>query len=247
MLRPHVQLPRPGHPGGGEANTDTVRLIPPEAAPPAGGEAGHDPVFVDTSGRRGLRMRRLAYTAGALCAAYTGVLVLSFLGATPFAPRTVLPVPGLPSEKPGSVQQPPDPLPGTVVVPESGGASLSPSGIPRPSGSPTASATRGADPTAPTQGSGAPSGPTGATTPPTSPPASPGTGPASPGTSPPASVSPSGAGTTPPATPSEAVSSPGAATSGGAPSAPNGAPSSGEAAPGAGVPSSAGTTAPPGT
>ena len=237
MLRPHVKLPRPGHPGSGEANTDTVRLIPPEAAPAAGGEAGRDPVFVDTSGRRGLRMRRLAYTAGALCAAYTGVLVLSFLGATPFAPRTVLPVPGLPSEKPGTVQEPPGRQPGASVGPGSGGASLSPSGIPRPSSSPTDPATRGQDPSHPAQDSGAPTGPTGATTPPGSPPASPGTSPASPGTSPPASGSPSGTGTTAPVTPSGAASSPAAQTSGGAPNGSSLSPSSGEAAPGAGAPS----------
>ncbi|MFR0354714.1 hypothetical protein [Streptomyces sediminimaris] len=233
MLRPHLKLPRPGHPGGDEANTDTVRLIPPEAAPPAGGEAERGPVFVDTSGRRGLRMRRLAYTAGALCAAYTGVLVLSFLGATPFAPRTVLPVPGLPSQKPGSVQEPPGEQPATSVGPESGGASLSPSGIPGRSGSPTAPATSGGDPSEPAQDSVVPPAPTNGTTVPASPTASPGTGPAS---SPPASDSPS-ADSTPPATPSGVLSSP-------VPQATGSTPGS---APSAAAPSATTSSVPPGS
>lgn len=241
MLRPHMKLPRPGHPGSGEANTDTVRLIPPEAAPPVGGEAGHEPVFVDTSGRRGLRMRRLAYTAGALCAAYTGVLVLSFLGATPFAPRTVLPVPGLPSERPGSVQEPPDELPATSVAPRSGGASLSPSAVPGQSGSPTAPATPGGDPSEPARDSGVTSPPADGTTVPASPPASPGTSPASPGSSPPASGSTS-AESTAPATPSGAVSSPVPQVTGGTPNSSPSSPGSGAATSGAGAPSVVGGT-----
>ncbi|MEU5893698.1 hypothetical protein ABZ835_43840 [Streptomyces sp. NPDC047461] len=122
-------------PGVRHAATDTVRLIREAAAHPAAGKDDEDPVFVDATGRRGRRIRRVAYAAGALCAGYTVVLALSFMGATPFAPRTVLPVPGVPSEAPGSVGENPRDLPATPVP----YPSVSPSDIPSPSPVPTES------------------------------------------------------------------------------------------------------------
>ncbi len=52
------------------------------------------PVFVDSSGRRALILRRTGYGMAGLAAAYMAVLGLSLMGATPFAPQTILPVPG---------------------------------------------------------------------------------------------------------------------------------------------------------
>ncbi|MFF4908129.1 hypothetical protein ACFY2T_25070 [Streptomyces sp. NPDC001260] len=129
MSRTKGKAPRPRH--GTRSGTETLPLIPPAPARPItdGGEA--DPVFVDSSGRRARRIRRVGYTAAGLCAAYTAVLALSFMGATPFAPRTVLPVPGVPSEEPGRVREIPGRHPPSTTTPPSrGGASPSPSDIP---------------------------------------------------------------------------------------------------------------------
>ncbi|MFI6463019.1 hypothetical protein [Streptomyces sp. NPDC050538] len=156
MFRSRAVPSRPRHP-----NTDTVPLIP--AARPNTDEDATAPVFVDSTGRRGRRIRRVAYAAGALCAAYTGVLALSFMGATPFAPRTVLPVPGLPSEKPGTVRE--TPLPGGSVASASGGASTSPSGVPGPSALPTLSSSGSGRPSAPVTDPGTSPTRTGSSTP----------------------------------------------------------------------------------
>ncbi len=202
MFRSRVGPSRPRHP-----NTDTVPLIP--AARPAPGEEGSAPVFVDSSGRRGRRIRRVAYAAGALCAAYTGVLALSFMGATPFAPRTVLPVPGLPSEKPSAVTETPrGDLPGESVTHSPGGASTSPSALPTDSpsgGSPSTPVTGPVTSPAPT----ASSSPTGS----------------SPATGPTDSGSPSGSGPTT----SGGTSSAGPGSSG---STPSGSPGTGGESPG---------------
>ncbi|WP_405653283.1 hypothetical protein [Streptomyces sp. NBC_00019] len=145
-------------PGGRHAATGTMRLIREAAAHPAAGKDDEDPVFVDATGRRGRRIRRVAYAAGALCAGYTVVLALSFMGATPFAPRTVLPVPGVPSEAPGSVGENPRDLPATPVP----SRSVSPSDIPSPSPVPTESGQPSTPATEPapsrTPGTGTPSG-----------------------------------------------------------------------------------------
>ncbi|WP_262060486.1 hypothetical protein [Streptomyces sp. STR69] len=204
MFRSRVGPSRPGHP-----NTDTVPLIP--AAHPATGEDGSDPVFVDSSGRRGRRIRRVAYTAAALCAAYTGVLALSFMGATPFAPRTVLPVPGLPSDKPGTVTETPrGDLPAESVAPSSGGVSVSPSALPGPTALPT-DPPSGGSPSAPATGPVTSPAPTASSSP---------TG-SSPTTGPTGSGSPSGTGPT-------ASGGTSTATSGSSGGTPSGSPDDGE-------------------
>ncbi|MHC3472740.1 hypothetical protein ACYF6T_29175 [Streptomyces sp. 7R007] len=127
MLRTRVKAPRPRH----SAKTDTVPLAVPEHARPDAVSGAGDPVFVDSSGRRARRLRRAGYAAAGLCAAYTVVLGLSFMGATPFAPRTVLPVPGVPSEEPGTVREPTrQDVPVTSAGPTYGTPSVSPSDIP---------------------------------------------------------------------------------------------------------------------
>ncbi|WP_406437222.1 hypothetical protein OHB14_59730 [Streptomyces sp. NBC_01613] len=220
MLRSRAHPSRPRHP-----NTDTVPLVP--TPPPHAGEDGSAPVFVDSTGRRGRRIRRVVYAAGALCAAYAGVLVLSFMGATPFAPRTILPVPGLPSEKPGTVRETPrEDLPGASVAPSSGGASLSPSEVPGPSALPTDPSSGGGGSSDPATEPSASPTPTGGTSP---------TG-SSPGTGPTDSGSPSGTGPATSAGPSDGASSPSPESSG---STPSESPGTGAGAPNDGAPPAA--------
>lgn len=80
------------------------------------------PVFVDSSGRRARRVRRVGWIVGAACGVYTVGLVLSLTGATPIAPRTLLPLPGVPSSAPGdgeaeagTVELPSEPSPATTA------------------------------------------------------------------------------------------------------------------------------------
>ncbi|WP_431961209.1 hypothetical protein [Actinacidiphila sp. bgisy160] len=58
------------------------------------------PVFVDSSGRRARAVRRAGWLVGAACSVYTAALALSLSGATPIAPKTLLPLPGVPSTAP---------------------------------------------------------------------------------------------------------------------------------------------------
>lgn len=53
------------------------------------------PVFVDSTGHRARLFRRTGYGLAALASTYVVVLGLSLLGATPFAPGVLLPVPGV--------------------------------------------------------------------------------------------------------------------------------------------------------
>ncbi|MGI5426650.1 hypothetical protein [Streptomyces sp. CA-179760] len=63
-----------------------------------GGQTGQEPssdpslpVFVDSSGRRARNLRRAGYGLAGCAAAYMAVLGLSLMGATPFAPGSLLP------------------------------------------------------------------------------------------------------------------------------------------------------------
>jgi hypothetical protein len=78
------------------------------------------PVFVDSTGHRARLFRRTGYGLAALASTYVVVLGLSLLGATPFAPGFLLPVPGVSGEHAG----PAAPGPGALgqVPPLFGGA-----------------------------------------------------------------------------------------------------------------------------
>jgi hypothetical protein len=78
------------------------------------------PVFVDSTGRRSRRLRRLAYAFGALVMTYGGLISVSLAGG-PVRSSAVLPLPGLEPETEGE-QVPP--RPGPTPVPS---ASPSPS------------------------------------------------------------------------------------------------------------------------
>jgi hypothetical protein len=91
--------------------------------------AADRPVFVDSTGHRARLFRRTGYGLAALASTYVVVLGLSLLGATPFAPGVLLPVPGVPgvSGGPGAPAAPAAPAvpgPGALgqVPPLSGGA-----------------------------------------------------------------------------------------------------------------------------
>ncbi|MEV7889478.1 hypothetical protein ACWD3I_00305 [Streptomyces sp. NPDC002817] len=111
------------------------------------GQAGGDtaegsdgPVFVDESGRRSRRYRRIGIFVGLACAIYAVVIVTTLLSGNSNAPW--LPVPGQGEGKEaGQVDN--SPLPGETVLPTDGG-SLSPGASPSPSDTTTASPSAGA-------------------------------------------------------------------------------------------------------
>ncbi|MEU1616456.1 hypothetical protein ABZ479_04030 [Streptomyces sp. NPDC005722] len=125
------------------------------------------PVFVDSSGRRARAVRRAGWAIAAACSVYTAALALSLSGATPIAPKTLLPLPGVPSTAPddagssgtGEVDEPADQAvpPATAGFIRAGAAAApSPSGTARPASSPTPSASPSKRPA---KGGGAPGTP----------------------------------------------------------------------------------------
>ncbi len=93
----------------------------PEApAVAAGGSAtgAAGPVFVDESGRRSRKLRRIGWVLGAACACYAVLLVGTLLGGNSSAPWLGIPGPAA-EEKPGTVSDSPAPeaLPSAPDVP----------------------------------------------------------------------------------------------------------------------------------
>ncbi|BBC33610.1 hypothetical protein SGFS_049040 [Streptomyces graminofaciens] len=144
---PWDQLGRPGHTH--DPHEVTVRLDD------AGAPDSDRPVFVDESGRRRNRYRRLGIFVGGACATYAAVIVVTLLSGNSDAPW--LPVPGQKDDKPaGKVDTPPPPdesagssggggvFPGLDIGAGAsvgpGGVTLSPGGGAKPSGKPSASA-----------------------------------------------------------------------------------------------------------
>ncbi|GGJ18393.1 hypothetical protein [Streptomyces brasiliensis] len=120
---------------------DAVQLgdtrLRPAAGSPHGGQDGSDgPVFVDESGRRSRRFRRLGMAVGTACAVYAVVIVATLLSGSSDAPW--LPVPGQNGDKPASQVDSP-PLPAQSATP-SGSASASPGPTPTTSDGTTPSA-----------------------------------------------------------------------------------------------------------
>jgi hypothetical protein len=183
-------------PGATDPDEVTVQLDDMDrrsAEQPRGGNGqdGSDgPVFVDESGRRSRRFRRIGMAIGIACAVYAVVIVITLLSGSSSAPWLL--VPGQNDDKPaGKVDSPA--LPSASVRPSAGGGSLSPGSLPTASdgttpspragaGKPGASASPGkpstsADPrptatgSATTPGGGGPSSPV--VQPPVSPPVTP--------------------------------------------------------------------------
>ncbi|MFJ4789026.1 hypothetical protein [Streptomyces sp. NPDC088794] len=115
-----------------------MRLKQAAGAPDSGADGSDGPVFVDESGRRSRRFRRLGIAIGLACAVYAVVIVATLLSGSSDAPW--LPVPGQQDDQPA----------GQVDTTPSPGASVEPSGT--GSVSPGATPTAGAG-TVPTPGS----------------------------------------------------------------------------------------------
>ena len=122
-------------PGAADPDEVTVQLDGP--APPVddGGKggpgAGHDgsdgPVFVDESGRRSRRYRRIGMAIGIACAVYAVVIVVTLLSGSSDAPW--LPVPGQKDDAPaGKVDT--SPQPSDSGRPSGGSGSVAPGNIP---------------------------------------------------------------------------------------------------------------------
>lgn len=137
-------------------------------APSAGGDGGDGPVFVDASGRRGRRFRRLGMAVAVACAGYAAVIAATLLSGNSTAPW--LPVPGQGDDKqagqrhtsphPSASSAPSLSGPRAVTgtgVPASVGATAVPaagSSSPAPGGSAAATPTAGASATAMPSGPG---------------------------------------------------------------------------------------------
>ncbi|MFI2640448.1 translation initiation factor IF-2 [Streptomyces sp. NPDC018610] len=240
-------------PDGHDPGELTVRLDRAGAGPdrpdgPGGldGDAGGSdgPVFVDESGRRSRRFRRIGMAVGLTCGVYAVVIAVTLVSGNSNAPW--LPVPGQADQKPaGKVDT--SPAPSDSVLPSgTGGGAVAPGrpGLPGVSGAPGVSATAagGAGPST-TAGTSAPpssAGPkkpaasAGAKPPATTPgrPKPPGTGAAGPTTVP----TPPPASASPDPTPSSGGGSaaPGPSTSPGGGDGGSGGPGAGSGGPGAG-------------
>ncbi|MFD5629519.1 MULTISPECIES: hypothetical protein [unclassified Streptomyces] len=142
-------------------------LVQQAKGAPAAQEASDGPVFVDESGRRSRRYRRLGMVVGLACAVYAVVILVTLLSGNSNAPW--IPMPGQQADQPaGEVDT--SPLPAETVSP-TGTATISPSATatttdgttPEPGGSPTPDASGSAlnpgasvDPEPTTSGSSVP-------------------------------------------------------------------------------------------
>ncbi|MFE7273981.1 hypothetical protein [Streptomyces sp. NPDC057623] len=116
---------------------------------PGGGESSDGPVFVDESGRRSRRYRRIGMAVALACAVYAVVIVATVLSGNSDAPW--LPVEG-PKEQPtGQVDT--SPLPAESAPVPSGTGDVSPGAS--PTADPGTTASPGADTTAPGASAGA--------------------------------------------------------------------------------------------
>ncbi len=136
-----------------------TRLHAAEGAPGGGSDSSDGPVFVDESGRRSRRFRRLGIAVGIACAVYAVVIVVTLLSGSSDAPW--LPVPGQKNDKPAS-QVDPTSRPAHSALPSGTGAGDAPAGsLPTASDGSTpsahksgASAAASADPAAPGKSAG---------------------------------------------------------------------------------------------
>ncbi|MFI9149991.1 hypothetical protein [Streptomyces sp. NPDC053367] len=132
---------------------DAVQLGDVALRPVKGGLTGatdgsDGPVFVDETGRRSRRWRRLGMAVGLACAVYAVVIVATLLSGSSDAPW--LPVPEKGGKPAGKVDSPA--LPSDSVQPSGPGASMSPEADPSATAgsTPAAGATPGAAGAAPT-------------------------------------------------------------------------------------------------
>src|SRR5690606_15009798 len=104
------------------------------ATPKSGERDGADgPVFVDESGRRSRRYRRIGMAVGLACACYAAVIVATLLSGNSDAPW--LPVPGQQQEQQPAAEVETSPRPGETDATPASGTSLLPGGSPSPGAS----------------------------------------------------------------------------------------------------------------
>ncbi|MFC9845546.1 hypothetical protein ACFWFF_08540 [Streptomyces sp. NPDC060223] len=125
-------------------------LVKQTKGAPAAQESSDGPVFVDESGRRSRRFRRLGMVVGVACAVYAVVILVTLLSGNSNAPW--IPVPGQQDDQPaGKVDTSPMPTesvsstgtgnaaPGVIGATPSDGTTPSPGVSPRPDVSASAS------------------------------------------------------------------------------------------------------------
>ncbi|GAA1352918.1 hypothetical protein [Streptomyces beijiangensis] len=115
------------------------------------------PVFVDASGRRGRKIRRLGWLAGVVCACYAVMLVVTVLGGNSSAPWLLIPGPSDDGKKAAdTVRVPPgaDASKGAAAAP--GSRTFGATGVPGVTGTPGATVTGTAGASPAVSGSAAP-------------------------------------------------------------------------------------------
>jgi hypothetical protein len=124
-----------GKSAGADPDEVTVQLDGPvqrvddggKSGPGAGRDGSDGPVFVDESGRRSRRYRRIGMAVGIACAVYAVVIVATLLSGSSDAPW--LPVPGQKDDAPaGKVDT--SPLPAESGRASGGSGSVAPGNIP---------------------------------------------------------------------------------------------------------------------
>ncbi|MGW2769974.1 hypothetical protein [Streptomyces sp. NPDC001275] len=124
-LRVQVEDPWETHdPHEVTVQLDAVSLRPGGtlgSAGPAGKEADR-PVFVDESGRRSRRFRRLGMAIGLACAVYAVVIVVTLLSGNAAAPWVPVPVPGADDQPASKVKESPRQSDATSPSPETSGS-----------------------------------------------------------------------------------------------------------------------------
>ncbi|MFI8518853.1 hypothetical protein ACIGEZ_13650 [Streptomyces sp. NPDC085481] len=165
---------------------DTWSLRPAEAAPEPQREP-NGPVFVDESGRRGRRFRRIGTLIGVACTVYAVVIVATLLSGNSTAPW--VPVPKQEQDVPaGQDQASPSPTEPTEASPSASGT---PTSSATPTGERSAAPTKVPSASASTRGPGTRAPAPSATAPkPDKTTRGPGPGPSRPGTPPPTSSAP---------------------------------------------------------
>ncbi|MGX4691895.1 hypothetical protein [Streptomyces sp. JNUCC 63] len=115
---------------------DAIELGGPSAGPAGvvGGKEADKPVFVDESGRRSRRFRRLGMAVGLTCAVYAVVIVVTLLSGNAAAPWVPVPIPGADDTPASKVKESPHPS-------ESAAPSTEASGVPGVSADPSTPST----------------------------------------------------------------------------------------------------------
>ncbi|MFE0176364.1 hypothetical protein ACFWZ2_29015 [Streptomyces sp. NPDC059002] len=120
--------------------------LPAEPGQDGAGAAAEGPVFVDETGRRGRRYRRVGMVVGIACAVYAVIIVGTLLSGNSSAPW--LPVQGPDDDRPASKVDTPD-RPADAIAPSvSSGTTPSPGGTDEAGGTAEPGATGGPDPSA---------------------------------------------------------------------------------------------------